>query len=119
MRWLVFFLMGVSVSVWAEPSTEVPSADDCREPDMMIVPDGHKVSSNEMLKAQQNVETYIEETQVFLECLLTTEKAQGEAMTFEEKKDSIMRYNLAVARLEGLVESFNQQLRAYKKTNAN
>lgn len=119
MRWLVLFLMGVSVSVWAELPVESSTNDGCREPDMMIVPNGNKASSAEMLSAQKDVETYVQDTQAFLDCLLKSEKAQGETMTFEDKKDSIMRYNLAVARLEGLVENFNQQLRAYKKTNAN
>ena len=71
-----------------------------------------------MLSVQSTVEAYISDTQAFLDCLLEAEKAQGETLTFEQEKQSITRYNLAIARMEGLVESFNQQLRAYKRANA-
>lgn len=119
MRWLAFLLVGFSTLSWAETQAERLVENSCREPEMLIVPDGHKASSTHMLQSQQDVEAYIENAQAYLDCLLAAEKAQGEALSFEEKKNSIMRYNLAVARLEGVVESFNQQLRAYKQANAN
>ena len=118
MRWLAFLLLGVSMICQAEQQVQGAALNECLEPELMIVPDGHKASSKVMLQVQGAVETYIQDTEVFLACLLGAEKAQGDALTFEQKKESITRYNLAVARLEGLVEGFNQQLRAYKKSNA-
>lgn len=119
MRWLVFLLLCTSTSSWAESFAGELLPGTCNEPEMIIVPDGHKASSAEMLKAQQQVESSVEATKVYLDCLLDAENALGETITLEQKKDSIMRYNLAVARLEGLVDSFNQQLKAYKQVNRN
>jgi hypothetical protein len=119
MRWLVFLLLCTSTSSWAESLAGELLPGTCNEPEMIIVPDGHKASSAEMLKAQQQVESSVEATKVYLDCLLDAEDALGETITLEQKKDSIMRYNLAVARLEGLVDSFNQQLKAYKQVNRN
>ena len=85
---------------------------------MMLIPDGNNASSQDMLDTQAKVEAYIANTREYLNCLLTSEKAIGDALTYEQKKDSITSYNLAVARMEGLVDSFNQQLRTYKRVNA-
>lgn len=124
MRWLACCLVVVSGVVsgvtWAEEPVQqrAPAENECREPEMMLIPDGNNASSPEMLDSQAQVELYIANTRNHLNCLLASEKAIGDALTYEQKKDSIMRYNLAVARMEGLVESFNQQLRTYKRVNA-
>lgn len=120
MRWLVCCLLVVSGLVLAEESVqqEGSAVIECREPDMMLIPDGNNASSQEMLDSQAIVESYIIITKDYLTCLLGVEKEIGDALTYEQRKDSITRYNLAVARVEGLVESFNQQLRTYKRVNA-
>jgi len=119
MRWLACCLLVVSSFSWAEEEvlgTET-APNECREPEMMLIPDGNKASSQDMLESQVTVEAYITGTRDYLNCLLNFEKSIGDALTYEQKKDSIMRYNLAIARMEGLVDSFNQQLRTYQRVN--
>lgn len=122
MRYLVccvVILSGlVSGVVYAEETTQ-PTAEleTCLEPGMMLVPDGNKASSEDMLQAQQDVNSSITTTKAYLTCLLANEKAIGDALTYEQKKTSIIRYNLAVTRMERLVDSYNQQLRAYQQVN--
>jgi len=122
MRYLVCcvtILLGlVSSTVYADdtgqPMTEL---ETCLEPGMLLVPGGSKASSEQMLQAQQDVNASIAATKAYLACLLGNEKAIGDALTYEQKKTSIMSYNLAVARMERLVDSYNQQLKVYQQSN--
>ena len=93
---------------------DLKPVEGCKEPELVLVPDDAKVSSEEMLQVQMAVEGYIDSTQTFLSCLLDQEKAMNEAITQAQQKGSIMRYNLAIARMESLVENFNAQLDIYK-----
>jgi len=122
MRYLmccVFALAGVmSGLVQADPAEQGAELTACVEPGLMVVAEGHKASSDDMLEAQRDVNRYITTTKTFLNCLLANEKTVGDALTYEQKKDSITRYNLAVARMERLIESYNQQLKAYQQVNS-
>ena len=119
MRWLVCCLLVVSGFVSAQELQEQngPAMKECSEPDIMIMPDGNNASSQEMLDSQQIVEGYVANTRDYLNCLLSAEKEIGDALTYEQKKESITRYNLAVERVGGVVERFNQQLRIYQRVN--
>lgn len=119
MRWLVCCLLVVSGFVSAQEPQEKNGAvvKECHEPDIMVIPDGNNASSQEMLDSQQIIEGYVANTRVYLACLLSAEKEIGDALTYEQKKESITRYNLAVERVGGVVESFNQQLRIYQRVN--
>lgn len=105
----------VSAEEGAQPGVE---AEVCVEVGMVLVPDGNKASSEEMLQAQKSVNNAVVASKAYLACLLANEKAIGDALTFEQKKASITRYNLAVARLERLVETYNQQLRVYQQASS-
>jgi len=108
----------ISGVVYAEETAQ-PTAEleTCLEPDMILLPSGNKASSEQILQAQQDVNGSIATTKAYLACLLANEKAIGDALTYEQKKTSIMRYNLAVARMERLVDSYNQQLKIYQQAN--
>jgi len=120
MRWLAGSLLVVSGFLWAdEPVLEVhATANDCSEPEMTFIPDGSDASSQDMLEVQAKVELHIADTKDYLNCLLSVEKTIGDALTYDQKKDSISRYNLAIARMEGVVDSYNQQLKSYQRVNA-
>ncbi len=122
MRYLmccVFALAGVvSGLVQADPTEQDAELTTCVDPGLMVVVEGHKASSEDMLQAQEDVSGYITTTKTFLKCLLTNEKTVGDALTYEQKKSSITRYNLAVARMERLIETYNQQLRIYQQANS-
>lgn len=122
MRYLmccVFALAGVmSGLVQAESAEQGAELATCVEPGLMVVAEGHKASSDDMLQAQRDVNRYITTTKTFLKCLLANEKVVGDALTYEEKKSSITRYNLAVARMERLIETYNEQLRIYQQANS-
>ena len=119
MRWLVCCLLVASGFVSAQqlPEQNGAAVNVCGEPDMMIMPDGNNASSQEMLDSQSITEDYIANTRTYLACLLSAEKEIGDALTYQQKKQSISRYNLAVERVGGVVERFNQQLRIYKRVN--
>ena len=119
MRWLACCLLVVSGFVSAQELLEQNGGvvSDCREPDVMIMTDGNNASSQEMLDFQKTVEAYVANTREHLNCLLLVEKEIGDALTYEQKKESITRYNLAVERVDGVVEGFNEQLRVYKRIN--
>ena len=121
MRYLKFGILALAVlmSSWVKAQSAEQSAEltECVEPDMMLLPEGSKASSDEMLAAQVAVNRYISDTKNFLSCLLANEKTIGDALTYEQKKSSITRYNLAVARMERLVESYNKQLRTYQQSH--
>jgi len=107
----------ISGLVQAEPAEAGVELAACVDPGMMIVSEGSKASSDDMLQAEQDVTRYIDTTKTFLNCLLANEKAVGDALTYEQKKSSITRYNLAVARMERLIENYNLQLRTYQQAN--
>lgn len=121
MRYLMcgVFALAAMVSGWAQAQSneQNPELVECIEPGMMIVPEGSKASSDEMLAAQRAVNSYIATSKTFLNCLLANEKTIGDALTYEQKKSSITRYNLTVARMQRLVESYNKQLRAYQQSH--
>lgn len=119
MRWLVCCLLVISGFVSAQELQEVDGygVKECNEPEIMIMPDGNNASSPEILDSQQIVENYVISTRDYLNCLLSEEKAIGDALTYERKKELIARYNLAVERVSRVVERFNQQLRIYQRVN--
>lgn len=119
MRWLVCSLLIVSSFVYAQQSQAKNGAQvqDCQAPGIIAVPDGNNASSQEMLDAQPIIEDYIANTRAYLTCLLSAEQEIGDALTYEQKKESITHYNLAVDRAEAVVERFNKQLRVYQHAN--
>jgi len=112
-------LLGLVSSIVYADDTDQPMTEleACLEPGMLLVPGGSKASSEQMLQAQQDVNASIVVTKAYLACLLANEKTVGDALTYEQKKTSIMSYNLAVTRMERLVDSYNQQLKIYQQSN--
>lgn len=102
----------------AEVQSEITLPATCDEPGLLALPEGNKASSEEMLKAQGDVNDYVERTKLFLKCLLANEKHIGDALTYEQKKASITKYNLAVARMQRLVEQYNRQLSVYQQLHS-
>jgi len=94
----------LSLSAWAA----------CEDPVDVDMPDGATASTQEMLDGQGAVKKYIEEAELFLECMVAEEKDQAKDATDEEKSVGVERYNSVVDKMESIAATFNEQIRAYK-----
>jgi len=85
-------------------------------------PDGSKASRDEMLAAKKLVDQYNVDINKYLECIKSEYDAalakDAATLTEEQKQQMAARYtqknDAAVDEVTGVVNSFNEQLRAYK-----
>ena len=93
----------------------------CESPQEVSVPDGSQATMEEMLAAQQAVKSYMAAMEDYLKCLEGEYRPEGGTQTQEELKalraqhDS--EHNSAVGAMERVANSFNEQIREYKKLN--
>jgi hypothetical protein len=95
-------------------------AADCSRPPEPGVPDGSTASQEQMIKSQQEVKQFIEETDAFTQCLAqeeATAKADadkaGKPLSGEQQNVFIDRHNAAVDSMHNVADSFNTQLRTF------
>ncbi len=88
--------------------------DACKFPDAPEVPDGSTASEEAMANASAAIRAYVGDTQSGLDCLSAAEEALGDEITDEQKAEIVTTYNAGVDEMTALVESFNEQIRAYK-----
>jgi hypothetical protein len=69
----------------------------CVKPTNPDIPSGDAASGADMLKAKKAVETFVEETNKYLECGIDT-----------------LTQKRAIDQMENVAEAFNEQLRIYK-----
>ena len=86
----------------------------CTFPDAPEVPDGNTASEEAMGNASAAIRAYVGDTQSGLDCLSAAEEGLGEEITAEQKAEIVATYNAEVDEMTALVESFNEQIRAYK-----
>ena len=91
-----------------------PDMSACTFPDAPQVPDGASASEEEMGTASAAIRAYVGDTQTALDCLSEAEESLGEEITAEQKAQFVTAYNGGVDEMTALVESFNEQIRAYK-----
>jgi hypothetical protein len=96
----------------------VANAQTCDYPESVTVPDGRTASKDEMVTGQQQVKSYMAAMQEYLDCLDAETNAGGAEPSDEERKIMVSRYNAAVEEMETVAASFNEQVRAFKKANA-
>jgi hypothetical protein len=102
-------LMGLQVSAQTSSDCRKPSARD------ITIPDGQVASREEMLSTRKAVNDYVEQMNVFLECLDQRSSTLPEGEDGARARDiNDARYNAARDEMLRLAERFNVQVRAYQ-----
>ena len=91
-----------------------PGMAACPYPDDVRIPDGSTATEAEMLDGQKLVKAYIADMEEYLECLDQEASALGDSETEDQKAMHVKRHNAAVAAMEKVAASFNEQIRSYK-----
>jgi len=89
----------------------------CDYPPLITVPDGQSSTMEELITAQTAVRTYITGMEAYLECVNAELDAAGDDAPAEYKAIMFSRHNAAVAEMEAIAASFNEQVQAYKEAN--
>ncbi len=89
----------------------------CENPTAVSIPDGKTSTMQQMLAAQAEVKAYQAAMTEFLACIDSELDAQGEQAPEEYKSLMVSRHNAAVAEMEGVAASFNDQIKAYRAAN--
>jgi hypothetical protein len=96
------------------------SALACENPAVVMIPDGARASTAELLEVQARVHAYLAAMDEYLACL--DEQIQtagnGDGGSPEYMSLMIARYNTAVEEMETVAASFNEQVRAHNAANA-
>jgi len=90
----------------------------CDYPALITVPDGQTSTMEELITAQSAVKDYMAGMEAYLECANEELSAAGDDAPAEYKSIMFSRYNAAVAEMEAVASSFNEQVQAYKEANA-
>ena len=90
---------------------------DCAPPEDVSVPDGTKASEEEMTKGQDFIRDFMTANERYRQCLDDEAAALGAELTDEQKASTTSLYNESVDREQALVETFNNQVRAFNKAN--
>ena len=89
----------------------------CDYPPLITIPDGKNASMEELLTAQVSVKDYMGAMEVYLTCVNDELTAAGENAPAEYKAIMFTRHNVAVAEMESVAASFNDQVNRYKEAN--
>jgi len=89
----------------------------CEFPEAPVVPDGRAASEDEMANASAAVRAYISATEAGLECMAAAQENHGTALTAAQQQQYNGMWDTAVAAMESLAASYNEQVRAYRAAN--
>jgi hypothetical protein len=89
----------------------------CDNPPAVSIPEGKSSTLEQMLAAQAQVKTYQAAMAEFLACIDAELAAEGEDAPEEFKSLMVSRHNSAVAEMEGVAATFNDQIKAYRAAN--
>jgi len=89
----------------------------CEYPPLITIPDGKEASMEELLTAQASVKDYMGAMETYLACVNGELTAAGDNAPAEYKAIMFTRHNVAVAEMESIAESFNEQVARYKDAN--
>ncbi len=97
------------------------SALACDYPTRILIPNGSTATKDEMLTGQRGVKTYVGEMEVYLKCIVDTEKVAVAAIDdmepeVEQQRTDMMnkKYTAAVDEMERVAAQFNAEVQAYK-----
>jgi len=89
----------------------------CDYPALVAVPEGARATIDQMVAAQAGVKSYMESMDAYLTCVNQELDAAGDDAPEEFKTIMVSRHNAAVAEMEAIAASFNDQIAAFKKAN--
>lgn len=93
------------------------ASNACENPTTVAIPDGKSSTLEQMLAAQAQVKTYQAAMAEFLACIDAELAAEGDDAPEEFKSLMVSRHNAAVAEMEGVAATFNDQIKAYRAAN--
>ena len=85
----------------------------CDYPALITVPDGESSTMEELIVAQNAVKAYMDGMETYLTCV----SAAGDNAPADYKAIMFSRHNAAVAEMEAIASSFNEQVQAYRAAN--
>ena len=89
----------------------------CDYPALITVPDGENSTMEELIVAQTAVRNYMVGMESYLACVTAETDAAGNNAPAEYKAIMYSRHNAAVAEMEAVADSFNEQVQAYREEN--
>jgi hypothetical protein len=89
----------------------------CDYPPLVAVPDGENSTIEQMVAAQESVRTYMEDMDTYLMCVNGELDAAGDDAPEEFKAIMVSRHNAAVAEMEAVAASFNDEIAAFRSAN--
>ncbi len=89
----------------------------CDYPALITVPDGRTSTMEELIIAQAAVRDYMAGMETYLACVNAEMNAAGDDAPVEYKSIMFSRHNAAVAEMEAIASSFNEQVQTYKEAN--
>ncbi len=105
---LIFFLFVINVSTIGY---------SCDYPPLVIIPDGLTASMEQMLIAQDQIKNYMVDMDIYLHCLNEEITTTGDQATIEYRSIMYSRYNAAVAEMEAVASTFNEQVDLHNEIN--
>ena len=90
---------------------------ECIAPEMVSVPEGAKATEEEMTEGQEYIREFMAANDKYRKCLDEEIASLGEEATDEAKIASNQLYNTSVDREQALVDSYNEQVRAFNEAN--
>ena len=97
------------------------SALACDYPKRIIIPNGTTATKEDMLEGQRGVKKFVADMELYLECIVDTEKmarAQMEEISAddEQQREDLLnkKYNAAVDEMERVAAQFNVEVQAYR-----
>ena len=89
----------------------------CEYPALITVPDGQTSTMEELIIAQAAVREYMAGMAAYLAGVNEEMNAAGDDAPVEYKSIMFSRHNAAVAEMEAIASSFNEQVQTYKEAN--
>lgn len=110
-------MLGMHVSTLGSDLLVAAAALACETPTMVDVPDGATATTEQMVRAREQVSEYVAAMDEYLACVDEEIQVAGDDAPEEFKVLMIQRYNAAVSEMETVAEAFNEQLRAFRAAN--
>ena len=89
----------------------------CEYPALITVPDGQTSTMEELIIAQAAGREYMAGMEAYLACVNEDMNAAGDDAPVEYKSIMFSTHNAAVAQMEAIASSFNEQVQTYKEAN--
>ncbi len=89
----------------------------CDYPALITIPDGESSTMEELIVAQNAVKAYMDGMETYLTCVNAELSAAGDNAPADYKAIMFSRHNAAVAEMEAIASSFNEQVQAYRAAN--